>query len=67
MTRRKKLADGTRGKEEVYNSDEDAEGKKRRQARRKVRDEKVKKGGRDRGSDSEFSYRSVVSYQQHVH
>ena len=45
----------------MYDEDKDVEGKKRRQARRKQRDEKVKKGGRDAGSASDYSYRSAVS------
>lgn len=59
--RAKKLAGGKRGKEEAYDSDKDEEGKKRRQARRNQRVEKVKKGGRNPDSGSEYSYKSVVS------
>ena len=65
MRRRKKNADGTRGEEEDYDSAGDEAGRARRQARRVRREKKHKerlaKGGRNDGSDSDFSYRSVVS------
>ena len=64
MNRRKKLAGGKRGEEEDYHSDDDLEGKQRRQARRKKHGEKIHKGGRNDNSDSDYSYRSVVSRPQ---
>ena len=59
--RKKKNADGTYGKEEAYNEDEDEAGKERRRKRRETRQKAFKTGKRRDGSDSDYSYRSVVS------
>lgn len=61
VKRRKKLADGTYGDEESYHSSQDEEGKTRRKERRKKREQALKEGKRNKDSDSEYSYRSVVS------
>ncbi|ELT92842.1 hypothetical protein CAPTEDRAFT_224063 [Capitella teleta] len=61
VRRRKKNADGTYGDEESYHSSQDEDGRTRRRRRRQERQAKFKKGGRNEASDSDFSYRSVVS------
>ena len=61
VKRRKKNKDGTYGDAESYHSSQDEAGKERRKKRRQGRKEKIAKGGRNAGSDSDFSYRSVRS------
>ena len=69
MRRRRKRADGTYSDSDSYHSDQDEEGKKRRQKRRTVRksvaikkaEKRFKQGKRNTGSDSDYSYKSFVS------
>ena len=61
VMRKKKNADGTYGKEEEYNEDADKAGKERRRKRREKRQKAFKAGKRRDDSDSDFSYRSIVS------
>ena len=57
MKRRRKRADGTYSAEESYHSSQDETGQERRKKRRQKRMQKIKAGGRQEGSDSEYSYR----------
>ena len=76
VMRRRRRADGTYSDAESYHSDQDEEGKKRRQQRRKERkaaaikekQAKFAKGKRnpDGGSESDYSYRSVISAGIHI-
>ena len=61
VRRKKKRADGTYSDSESYHSSQDEDGEARRRNRRKKRDKALKKGKRDAGSDSDYSYRSVIS------
>ena len=61
VLRKKKNADGTYGKEEEYNEEADVAGKEHRRKRRETRQKAFKVGKRRDDSDSDFSYRSIVS------
>ena len=61
IKRRKRNVDGTYGDDDSYHSSQDEAGKTRRQKRRRQQKEKLAQGGRNVGSDSDYSYQSVVS------
>ena len=55
------IGGGYEGDSESYHSDEDEAGQARRRKRRAERQKAFKAGKRNDGSDSDYSYRSVIS------
>ena len=55
------LGGGYDGDSESYHSDDDVDGQVRRRKRRTERQKAFKGGKRNEGSDSDYSYKSVIS------